>query len=67
VPILELPIVGRRPRRFPPDPFRSIGARVVRDAIVRREQAEEAGRPASGIDRELSRLPARFGYRLGMH
>ena len=66
-PSLELPIVGRRPRRFPPDPFRSIGARVVRDAIVRREQAEEAGRPASRIDRELTRLPARFGYRLGMH
>ena len=43
------------------------GHAIVRDAIVRREQAEEAGRPASRVDRELSRLPARFGYRLGMH
>ena len=63
---LELPIVGRRPRRFPPEPFRSVGARLVREAIVRREEAEQAGRPVSPIIREVSRLPGRFGYRLGL-
>jgi glycine/D-amino acid oxidase-like deaminating enzyme len=64
--VLDLPIVGRRPRRFPPDPFRSIGARIVRESIVRREQAEEAGRRVNPVYREVSRLPRRFGYRLGM-
>ena len=42
-PVLELPIVGRRPRRFPPEPFRSVGARVVREAIVRRERGRGGG------------------------
>jgi glycine/D-amino acid oxidase-like deaminating enzyme len=65
-PVLELPIVGRRPRRFPPEPLRSIGARIVRESIVRREQAEEAGRRVNPVDRELGRLPRRLGYRLGM-
>jgi glycine/D-amino acid oxidase-like deaminating enzyme len=65
-PVLDLPIVGHRPRRFPPEPLRSIGARIVREAIVRREQAEEADRPVNPLYRELSRLPARFGYDLGM-
>jgi glycine/D-amino acid oxidase-like deaminating enzyme len=65
-PALDLPIVGHWPRRFPPEPFRSVGARIVREAIVRREQAEEADRPVNPVYRELTRLPARFGYDLGM-
>jgi glycine/D-amino acid oxidase-like deaminating enzyme len=65
-PLLELPIVGRRPRRFPPEPFRSVGARLVREAIVRREEAEQAGRSVSPVVREVSRLPRRFGYHLGL-
>ena len=65
-PALDLPIAGRRPRRFPPEPLRSVGARLVREAIVRREEAEEAGRPVNRVVREVSRLPRRFGYRLGL-
>lgn len=65
-PVLDLPIVGRLPRRFPPEPIRSIGARIVREATVRREQAEESGRPVGPVLRELSRLPRRFGYGIGM-
>ncbi len=64
-PVLDLPIVGRRPRRFPPEPIRSIGARVVREAIVRREAAEAAGRSAHPLHRGITRLPRRFGYHLG--
>jgi glycine/D-amino acid oxidase-like deaminating enzyme len=65
-PVLALPIVGRLPRRFPPDPLRTMGARIVREAIVRREVAEEAGRPVNPIVREFTRLPGRLGYHLGM-
>jgi glycine/D-amino acid oxidase-like deaminating enzyme len=61
----SLPLVGARPRRFPPEPFRSLGARVVREAIVRREQAEEDGRRPGLVVRELSLLPRRMGYHLG--
>lgn len=60
-----LPIVGRRMKRFPPEPFRWIGARVLRDAMIRREDAEEADRRPNRLVRELSRLPRRLGYRLG--
>jgi hypothetical protein len=53
------------PRAFPPEPFRYAGARVIREAIVRRELAEERGRSAGPVLRELSRLPRRLGYHLG--
>jgi glycine/D-amino acid oxidase-like deaminating enzyme len=61
----SLPLVDRRTRAFPPEPFRSIGAFVFREAITRRERAEEKRRRASFVARQLSRLPRRFGYRLG--
>ena len=60
-----LGLVGVLPREFPPEPMRSFGARVIREAIVRREQAEEAGRQPGRIVRELTRLPRRLGYHLG--
>jgi glycine/D-amino acid oxidase-like deaminating enzyme len=63
----SLPIVGdgATPRAFPPDPFGSLGARVFREAMVRREQAEEAGRAPSRVIREITRIPRRLGYHLG--
>jgi glycine/D-amino acid oxidase-like deaminating enzyme len=64
-PVLALPLVGVSPRAFPPEPLRYLGARIVREAIVRREQAEECGERPSPVLRELSRLPRRIGYHLG--
>jgi hypothetical protein len=64
-PALELPLVGALPRAFPPEPFRYLGARVVREAIVRTELAEERGERGSRLLREVSRLPRRLGYHLG--
>ncbi len=64
-PLTRLPIVGRVPRRLPPEPFRYVGARILREAMIRREDGEEAGqRPATWL-RELTRLPRRLGYHLG--
>ena len=56
--------VGGRTRAFPPEPLRYVGARVVREAIVRREAAEERGEPVSPVLREVTRLPRRLGYHL---
>jgi glycine/D-amino acid oxidase-like deaminating enzyme len=63
----SLPIVGdrARPRAFPPEPLRFVGARAFREAIGVRERAEEAGRTANPVIREISRMPRRFGYHLG--
>jgi hypothetical protein len=57
--------VGATPRAFPPEPFRYIGARVFREAIVRREIAEEAGRRPNRFVHAISRIPRRLGYHLG--
>ena len=64
-PALALPLVGVVPRAFPPEPFRYVGARVVREAIVRTELAQERGERGSRVLREVSRLPRRIGYHLG--
>ena len=61
----SLPIVGATPRAFPPEPFRYVGARLFREAIVRREVAEEAGRRPNRIAHAISRIPRRLGYHLG--
>jgi hypothetical protein len=64
-PALALPLVGAVPRAFPPEPFRFVGARVVREAIVRTEEAEERGERGSRLLDQVSRLPRRMGYHLG--
>jgi hypothetical protein len=64
-PATRLPVVGPVPRRLPPEPFRYVGARVLREAMIRREDGEEGGRPPSAWLRELTRLPRRLGYHLG--
>ena len=43
-PITRLCLVGPPPRRLPPEPFRYIGARILRQAIVMRESREMQGR-----------------------
>jgi len=63
-PLAPPALVGGRLRAFPPEPFRYAGARVIREAIVRREAAEERGAPVSPWLRELTRLPRRMGYHL---
>ena len=64
---LALPIATdrRQPRAFPPEPAKSIGARLIREAASRRETREEMGRPVGPLTRELSRISRRLGYHLG--
>ena len=64
-PVLGLPLVGALPRAFPPEPLRYLGARVVREAIVRVEEADERGERPCRLLKKLSRLPRRLGYHLG--
>jgi len=64
-PITRLPIVGRSQHRFPPEPMRYVGARILREAMIRREDAEERGDVPHRLVREISRIPRRLGYHLG--
>jgi putative aminophosphonate oxidoreductase len=52
----RLPLVDRPPLRFPPEPVRFLGAHIVRQAIVRKERAENAGRPPLWVDDQLAKL-----------
>ena len=53
------------PSGVAPEEVELIRARVLREAMIRREDAEEAGRSPNPIHRALSRLPRRLGYHLG--
>jgi glycine/D-amino acid oxidase-like deaminating enzyme len=64
-PELRLPLVGHRGRPFPPEPLRSLGARVIREAIVAKETRDEDGRFVPPPLRWLVRLPRWMGYDLG--
>jgi hypothetical protein len=61
----SLPLVGLASKRFPPQPFLHAGARLTLEAILRTDDAWEAGRSGNPILRFLARLPRRLGYNLG--
>jgi glycine/D-amino acid oxidase-like deaminating enzyme len=62
---VRLPMVNARSRAFPPEPFRSWGAMVVRRAMIAKETAEEQGRRPGFVAAQLARTPRRMGYLLG--
>ena len=64
-PIARLPIVGARARRFPPEPLRYVGARMIREALVRKDEAEDQGRRPNLLVRSVARVPRWLGYRIG--
>jgi hypothetical protein len=62
---VRLPMVNARPPAFPPEPFRSWGAALVRRAMIAKETAEEQGRKPGFVASQLARTPRRMGYLLG--
>jgi len=64
-PVTHLPMVDYSPRRFPPEPLRSVGAYLVREATVRKEDTEDEGGRPNPLVRLLAGLPRRLGYPLG--
>jgi hypothetical protein len=61
----RLPMVNPKPRLFPPQPLRSIGAAVIRRAIIAKDTAEETGRRPNPLTSAIARMPRRMGYLLG--
>lgn len=56
---------SRNRMTFPIEPFRFVGGTMVRDAIVRCEDAEDAGRRQPLIAQAISNLPRVMGMRVG--
>ena len=63
--LAALPFVGRRQPFLPPEPFRYIGARMIREALIREDDALDAGRRPAWFLKLIARIPRLFGYRLG--
>lgn len=61
----RLPMVNPKPRMFPPEPLRSIGAAVVRRAIIAKDTAEERGTRPNPVMAAIARMPRRMGFLLG--
>jgi glycine/D-amino acid oxidase-like deaminating enzyme len=49
-------LVRTPPPGLPPEPWRYLGGRVIRAAVARKEQAEDAGRDPARLDRALARM-----------
>lgn len=64
-PITRLAIVNARAKAFPPEPIRYVGARIVREALVRRDETEDRGERPSLLVRLAARAPRLLGYRIG--
>jgi glycine/D-amino acid oxidase-like deaminating enzyme len=62
-PIASLPIFGRRQRFLPPEPFRFVGARAIREALIQRDDALDAGRRPGPHTRLVASVPSLLGYR----
>jgi len=56
---------NRKRMTFPIEPFRFIGGTMVRDAIVRCEDAEDSGQPQPLLAQAISSLPRIMGMRVG--
>jgi glycine/D-amino acid oxidase-like deaminating enzyme len=50
------PLVRRPSHGFPPEPVRYLGAHVVREAVARKERAEDRGRRPNPVAAQLARL-----------
>jgi glycine/D-amino acid oxidase-like deaminating enzyme len=61
----RLPVVDMEPKRFPREPLKSLGVRVVNGAILRKDAAEDAGAEPAALTSFLAHLPRRLGYGLG--
>jgi glycine/D-amino acid oxidase-like deaminating enzyme len=63
--VAALPLVGRRQPFLPPEPLRFVGARMIREALIREDDALDAGRRPSLLIRGIARIPRLLGYKLG--
>jgi glycine/D-amino acid oxidase-like deaminating enzyme len=60
-----LPLARRKLPRLPPEPFRYLGGKAIRAAIMATEEAEEGGRAAPLAARAIAGVPKRLGLRVG--
>jgi len=60
----RLAIVDPPRKLFPPEPFRYVGGSLIRQALVRKDAAEDEGRSPDPFTAFVSAMPKRLGLRL---
>jgi glycine/D-amino acid oxidase-like deaminating enzyme len=61
----SLAYVEPEPLRVPPEPFRYLGGRIIRRAILRQEAALERGERPGSLTRLVAGIPERVGIHVG--
>jgi glycine/D-amino acid oxidase-like deaminating enzyme len=61
----RLAIVEPEPITVPPEPFRYVGGLIIRDALLRKERAEDQGREPNPVWKFLAGIPERVGVQVG--
>jgi glycine/D-amino acid oxidase-like deaminating enzyme len=61
----NLAFVDPSPPKVPPEPFHWLGGELIRTGILRKEQAELAGRAPGSISSFLARIPELIGFHIG--
>ena len=61
----RLAIVEPEPQQVPPEPFRYIGGSIIREAFIRKEEAEEEGREPDPVSDFIAGIPERIGVQIG--
>jgi glycine/D-amino acid oxidase-like deaminating enzyme len=64
-PASRLAIVDPPPLRVPPEPLRYVGGTIVRRALLRREEAIDAGRKPGALTGLVAGIPERIGIHVG--
>lgn len=62
--LTRLALVDPPRKLFPPEPLRYVGGSVIRQALVRKDAAEDAGRELDPLTALVASLPRRLGLRL---
>ena len=61
----RLAFVDPSPRRVPPEPFHRLGGETIRRALMRKEEAELAGRDPGPLSRAIAAVPKLIGIHIG--
>jgi len=61
---VDSPLLTRRVPSLPPEPLRSVGAQVVRRALLAVDDAQSAGKRPSQLATGVARLPELLGLRI---
>ena len=62
--VTTLPLVGPPVKLFPPEPARYLGGSLIREAFIRKDDADERGEDVDPLTRGITKLPSLLGMNL---